>query len=326
MIDANIKYAAIRFYFLYKGKAPNIIKDIVQIFPISSASFYLWRNEYNLTGKIQKNSIIGRPINSGKINDSIEQYVIKRFTNGNINIKNLRRSIKRIFTVSIKKSSIYNILKKNKITHKRISVDRSPYTEKERKDKHNTLRTQLNFNGLEYNNDNVISYDESYMSGEKLTKEYGWAKSGHKAVLKVNGRRYCRGTSMLMAITNKTTVACKTQKGSIKGDNICDFIMNDVIKNESGKILFMDNAKSHTNKKLAAEMLRTGNKIVFNIPYHPQNNPIEYLNNVVKQQLKNQYVENIDDLDKKLAKIIKKIPEQIYANCFNKAYKCISAN
>ena len=41
-------------------------------------------------------------------------------------------------------------------------------------------------------------------------------------------------------------------------DYICDFIMSEVIKNDTGKTLLMDNAQSHKNKKLKEEMKKTG--------------------------------------------------------------------
>lgn len=347
MFDILFRKAVLNFYLKYKGTGifSNIANTIEEIFNIAQSTenykiifdmkkyfiffrtLFNWVNNYNSTGSIESFCKTGRPINSGKINDAIEQYIIKRFTvDKNHDIKNVRRSIKRIFNMPIKKSTIYNVLKKNKITHKRVAVDRYPYSEKERKEKHTTLRKELSIENNQYNNDNVISYDESYMSPEKLTREYGWAKSGHKAARKVDGRRYHQGKSMLMAITNKKTAAYKLIKGSIKGEQICDFIMNEVIKDQTNMTILMDNAMSHKNKKLAQEMKETGNKIVFNIPYHPQNNPIEYMNNVVKQKLKKQNIQNIEDLEERLGKIIKKIPEKIYANCFDKSYKSIAAN
>lgn len=307
---------------MFIGKMNNIVLTIKQIFGISSSILYVWRDSYKLNGKIVTKKI-GRPPKSGKITDAIEKYVINYYVKQKkYNIKNLRRSIKRIFNVSVKRSSIYGILKKNKITLKKTSVDRSPYSDTTKKEKYNKLKEELNYESK--NTDNVISYDESYMSPELLKRKYGWSKKGTKAIQKVNGKTYRQGKSMMMAISNKKTIAFKLHKGPVKGNHICDFIMSEVIKNDTGKTLLMDNAQSHKNKKLKEEMKRTGNKIVFNVPYSPQTNPIEYMNNVVKNDLKKQNIENVNNLENKLAKIINIIPEKIYQNCFRKAYACMT--
>lgn len=101
--------------------------------------------------------------------------------------------------------------------------------------------------------------------------------------------------------------------------------MNDVIKSQTGLTIFLDNARSHTGNNLKEKIKESGNKLVFNIPYSPQFNPIEYLNNVIKGKLKSQYVEDIDELGHKLEKIIQKIPEQTYENCFKHSIKSITA-
>ena len=58
---------------------------------------------------------------------------------------------------------------------------------------------------------------------------------------------------------------------------------------------------SHHNKGLKNDMIRTNNKIVFNVPYSPQTNPIEYINNVVKRELKKQHIMDNKRLEYKLA-------------------------
>ena len=82
--------------------------------------------------------------------------------------------------------------------------------------------------------DNVISFDESYMSLETLTKEYGWSKSGSAVIKRVNGRKYKEGRSMLLAISNNKEVAHELIKGPVNGDHIRKFIMEKVIKNKTG--------------------------------------------------------------------------------------------
>lgn len=324
MKNLQFRQAVLNFYFMYSGKINNIVNTMVDIFNISSSIIYVWRNAYNSTGVITSKKI-GRPRNTTQITETIERYIVKRFVLDKChNMKNIRRSIKRVFNISIKKSSVYRILKKNKITYKKISIDRSPDSLCLKKQKYEKLKKELEI--VTKIPDNVISFDESYMSPENLERMYGWSKKGTKVNRKVNGKTYRNGKSMLLAITNKKTVAYKLIKGPVKGAHIRDFIMNDVIKTDTNKILFMDNASSHKNKQLRLDMEKSNNKIVFNVTYSPQTNPIEYINNVVKDKLKKQHIENIEGLESKLDKIVKKINEKIYVNCFRKAYECMTTD
>ena len=161
------------------------------------------------------------------------------------------------------------------------------------------------------------------MSIYTLTKEYEWSKKGIRCSRRVNGRRYRQGKSMLLAISNKKTIAYKIINGPVNGEIFYDFLINDVIKGQSDLNIFLDNARIHHYKKTKAKVKETGNKFTYNIPYHPEYNPIEYINNVIKNYLKNDHIDDINKLENKLAIIINKIDESIYKNCFNHAFKSI---
>lgn len=164
------------------------------------------------------------------------------------------------------------------------------------------------------------------MSISTLVKEYEWSKKGVKSCRKINGRIYRQGKSMLLAISNNKTIACKLIAGPVDGEIFNDFIMNDVIKDQIGFNIFLDNARIHHYNKTKDQVKESGNLITYNVPYHPEYNPIEYINYVIKGHLKAQYVDDINILEDKLTKIIDLIKPKIYQNCFNKAYKCISVD
>ena len=66
-----------------------------------------------------------------------------------------------------------------------------------------------------FKNDNVISVNESFMSISTLTKEYEWSKKGVRCCKKVNGKKYRQGKSLLLAISNKQTIAYKLVSGPV---------------------------------------------------------------------------------------------------------------
>ena len=128
---------------------------------------------------------------------------------------------------------------------------------------------------------------------------------------------------MLLAISNKKTIAHKLLSGSVNSKLVSDFIVNDVIKNDKNIIIHMDNARTHHTKFIKNAILNTGNKIAYNVPYHPEYSSVEYINNVIKSKLKKKYRDNLVGMENELDKIIRKIPEEVYKNCFTHAYKCI---
>lgn len=332
MYDVKFRKCVINYYYKYIDVSFNIVNDIIDIFSICSSTLYNWIKLYKTIGHLIPNQP-GRPINCGKINDVITKYIIKRYTvNKKSNMDNLIRSIKRIFDVVIKKSTVYNVLHKNNITYKKITKCHSPFSNKEEKERRQALRKELNIKEdnikeESFSHNNVISIDESFMSISTLTKEYEWSKKGIRSCRKINGRRYRHGKSMLLAISNKKVVGYKLVNGPVNGEIFYNFLINDIIKEETGLNILLDNARIHHYKKIKEKIMETENKLSYNVPYHPEYNPVEYINNIIKVYLKNEYINDINKMENKLIGIInKKINESILENCFNHAYKSISVS
>ena len=55
---------------------------------------------------------------------------------------------------------------------------------------------------------------------------------------------------MLLAISNKKTIAYKLLKGSVNGEHVYDFLINDVINGQTGIKILSDNAKTHHYRKI----------------------------------------------------------------------------
>ena len=50
--------------------------------------------------------------------------------------------------------------------------------------------------------------------------------------------------------------------------------------------LFMDNLSAHRSEKSKVEMARLGFRCIFNVPYSPEYNPIEFVFSKVKQRFR----------------------------------------
>jgi len=60
-------------------------------------------------------------------------------------------------------------------------------------------------------------------------------------------------------------------------------------------------------------------RMIYNVPYSPQFNPIEYVNNELKRQI---YTENIKN-EKELRRFVKENNKNGYRGYFNKAYELL---
>ena len=74
-------------------------------------------------------------------------------------------------------------------------------------------------------------------------------------------------------------------KGSVNSVMFIEFIKNVIDKIQSNKVLFMDNARIH-HSKLFTEYIKTvDNKILYNVPYCSEFNPIEMVFSKVKSMV-----------------------------------------
>jgi transposase len=151
--------------------------------------------------------------------------------------------------------------------------------------------------------ENIISIDESSMDTH-ISNNYGWSKKGIKIenILKHSKIRY----SLILAINCKKIIHKKIIKGSANGEIFLKFIKDLVkkLQNKNKKYILLDNAKIHHYKKIK-DFINTKPKIklIYNIPYTPETNPIERVFGDIKRDLKNKKINNnnlIDELKESL--------------------------
>ena len=153
--NTELRQAVVRYYRMHKGNTDNFLEKLKSIFGISIASLYNWIHLEELNNSLDP-KIQGRPKGSGKITIPIKNYIVTRFTSNNRpTMKNLKRSIMRIFQVPLKKSAIYRALHESNITYKKVSVNRYPYGDAKLAIEKKQLQAKLN----DMVGD-IVSYDE----------------------------------------------------------------------------------------------------------------------------------------------------------------------
>ena len=79
---------------------------------------------------------------------------------------------------------------------------------------------------------------------------------------------------------------CWLEKGGINKERFVEFLKMFVFDKYKNHLIVLDNAWSHRNNYVKEEILNSGNKYLFSIPYTPETNPIEALFNQLKYYLK----------------------------------------
>jgi transposase len=83
--------------------------------------------------------------------------------------------------------------------------------------------------------------------------------------------------------------------------------------------LFMDNLSTHTSEKSKAEMRRLGFRYIYNVPYTPDFNPIEFVFSKIKQKFKTLRAQKLtgvtqDDHEALIRKAVKAVRKKDIVN------------
>jgi len=243
----------------------NTIVDTLSMFKISNGSLFNWI-------KLDKNNLLIEKTKYVKCNVKITPCIklyIRSYILKHIDFKYmiLIRKIYKEYNVTISKTTLYNTINQLNITRKKIRKKRVYGSKNKIRIKKRLLKKQM----ATINLDDVISIDESSFD-TSISSDYGWSKKGCRIEKYVNSVR--KRYTAITAISNKKVIKIKLIKGSANGEDFLDFIQKD-LSNITNSYLFLDNARIHHYKKLKQYMTTSSNKLIYNVPYSPELNPIE---------------------------------------------------
>lgn len=126
-----------------------------------------------------------------------------------------------------------------------------------------------------------------------------------------------------MAINNSKCVGKELyEKGGMTKERLLEFLEKNIFSKYKDHLIILDNAGSHNNELIKNAITKSGNHYLFAVPYTPtSNSPIENYFNQVKTYLKkNKNVENFQQLQQNVEKVIEKVKSENYRNYFEYAY------
>ena len=292
----DYKLSAVKYYL------DNDIdmRETCEIFKCSYVSLYRWIKKYEKQGNIKRKQTKKKPY---KITDEIEKYVLSLVKkNINITLWELSKLVKQKYKISLTDISIYRILKKNKITRKRL---RSKYYPEKREGQEKTDIDTFYKELKKYNYKKTICLDETsiYLN---MTHSYGRSKSGTRAIKKTNTYPFKR-YNLLCAISYNKVIGrtlYEYVKGGLKKEHILDFYNHFIKDKYKNHLIIMDNARIHKSKIIRETIEKSDNYLLYTVPYNPQTNAIEEFFSQLKHYIKRQSPQSFNEIYKTITDII----------------------
>lgn len=149
---------------------------------------------------------------------------------------------------------------------------------------------------------------------------HGWAPEGERCVRKSTFNRRNK-YSYVVAIDKDNVIAHQKKNRAFKGADFAAFLENDVIPNMKNRAILMDNATIHKTRCVKDVLTRHGITAIYNVPYSPQFNPIEFFFNTFKAHLKRTNTSTERQLDKAVVTVIRKETQKGFSNYFEHTAK-----
>ena len=112
------------------------------------------------------------------------------------------------------------------------------------------------------------------------------------------------------------------RKGGMTQDRLLEFFQKYIFDKYKDHLIIMDNAKSHNNNLMKESIMKSGNEVLFAVPYTPDTNrSIEsYFNQIKGYMKKHRNVTNFEQLSTNVKQSIEKVKPSNYKNYFEYAY------
>lgn len=313
----EVQYILNLFYFFQKNKynSIKIRENMKTIFNVSLSTIYTWLPKY-IINLINISSLYKPTQRISKITPEIEKFILDIMIKNKIErCKTIRKHVMNKFNINLSVKSVYNILRKNNITNKKVYRKINKLSVEE----FNKRKTIMSNKITEIGTDNIISIDEMGIYLNDFPT-YGWAKRGEKCEIFTKNNVLQKKVSLIVAMNNKKIIKSELYEQNISGDKYLKFI-REINYKHKGKHLLMDNAKIHHTKKFKAYIKKKNINVFYNIPYCPEFNPIENVNSMIRNYVRYNQNMTFDDIKNVLQEFKNKDHRKEFQNIYNSTFK-----
>lgn len=270
-------------------------RKVSAIVNIGKSTIQRWVS--NLSYYLRKHKKQSRP---SKINENISRLtenLVKE--NPFLRLKDIQKRIYVTFEIKISLQSISNILRRKKITYKRIHKRNYYKSIEDIKEKEKKFIKEIEKVPLK----EMVSIDETSIYINDLPRK-GWSLKGNKCI--VESPLKLKKKVLLLAISNNKIINYLITEKNINSNIYLDFIKESKINN---KVIICDNVPFHKTKHVVNEIEKK-NKLIFIPPYSPEYNPIEMVFSQIKRNLRFRFSKMDEDLESNLISEIENVSEE----------------
>ena len=152
----------------------------------------------------------------------------------------------------------------------------------------------------------------------------GWSLKGKECLIKTKNKTiFNKRFTVGLAININANFNFTIVEGALKSNKFNKF-MSKIMKNN--KCIFMDNATIHKNYDFKQYLItnKLDNNIIYNIPYHSQYNPVEYIFSLLRKQLLFNKNTSLNDVISIIVNFCKSLSKSTVLNIFNKCFNDIA--
>jgi transposase len=313
----EVQYILNLFCFFQKNNynSIQIRKNIKDIFNVSLSTVYNWLPKY--ITNIKNISDLYKPTQRiSKITQEIEKFIVDIMIKNKIErCKTIRKHVMNKFNINLSVKSVCNILRKNNITNKKVYRKINKLSVEEFNKRKEIMSKKI----TEVGENNIISIDEMGIYLNDFPS-YGWARKGEKCEIITKDNVLQKRVSLIVAMNNKKIIKSELYEQNISGDKFLKFIREINYKHKN-KHLLMDNAKIHHTKKLKEYINKKNIKVLYNIPYCPEFNPIENVNSMIRNNVRYNKNTTFDDIKNALHEFKNNDHKKEFQNIYNSTFK-----
>eukprot|EP00835_Amoeboradix_gromovi_P003046 NODE_189_length_15604_cov_0.314802.p1 type:complete len:270 gc:universal NODE_189_length_15604_cov_0.314802:4917-5726(+) len=215
------------------------------------------------------------------------------------------------------------VIRNNNLTPKRIK--HGHYHKKRYRREANLRQDLINFYAQtsDHDIDRIVCIDETSLT-PFMYRAYSRCNLGDKCIEKTNNNKVFTKHTFIGAITNSRILNWKLyDRGAMTQARFVAFVHGTIRQHRLRGYLFVfDNAGAHKGQAIRDLMTRTGNRMVYTVPYNLQTNAIENWFSQVKHYMSTSVVRNLEGITslKSVVKNTVVIEKLYFIHCYDNGH------
>lgn len=294
--------------------------DTARVFHCPATSLKRWVVRFQQSGTIarQKRDYVSYKVTKQHVSDAIS--VLKKHPT--ISMKDLSNQIEQAHDdYSITPQWLGKVLRDNNQTRKRTKHRHEPTTRFRKpidiQQEHQTFYQKVG----QFSMNDIICLDETSVA-PFMIKNYSRCRLGKRCVTKTSNNIVFRKYTLLLATSASGVVGWELYpEGGVDAERMQDFILHHIHNKHRGNLIIMDNAGSHRKDIVKDAVTKSGNTLLYSVPYSAKTNAIEMVFSELKHHLSTGDTHTFEELKNAIHHIITHIiPTDHYSNYIRHAY------